>query len=340
MDIMTLQSTSKNMLAGLITGPRALKMIEIPIPQVREDQMLIKLTAGSICGSDLPYFNFELTHPGLAHVSKTAGATLEPMLSLHELVGIVAQTRSARFKEGDRVLALPAFHHQGLAEYFLTFSDLAIPLPAGLDDHQVIAQPLGTVIHACQKLPNLLGQTAVVIGQGPIGLLFTALLKRMGIIRLLAVDLLSERLKVSREMGATETVCGDENNIKAIIEDWTQGKGVDLAIEAVGRTETLNLAASLVRRNGILLAFGVPHDLRYDFGFHDFFYREGKLITSVGPDVQKDFPIAVELIRSGSIDVAPLVTHHFSLNQAPEGFNLFAERSGGVIKVVFKALCF
>ncbi|MEJ7711796.1 MAG: zinc-binding dehydrogenase [Pyrinomonadaceae bacterium] len=199
------------------------------------------------------------------------------MLSLHELVGVVAQSRSSSFKEGDRVLALPLIHQRGLAEYFLSTPNLAIALPRGRVDHLVVSQPLGTVIHACLKLPNLLGQTAVIIGQGPIGLLFTASLRRMGVTRLIAVDLLPERLKISWQMGATETICGSEEEVREAVNAYTNGEGVDLAIEAVGVAETLNLAASLIRRNGTLLAFGVPHSHMCDFAFHNFFHKEGGL---------------------------------------------------------------
>ncbi len=322
--------TIKKMLAGQITGPRSLEMVEIQMPEVGEGQMLIKLSAGSICGSDLPYFLLDTAHPALAGAS----APLPPMLSLHELVGTVAQSRSRSFKEGDRVLALPHTNHRGLAEYFLSTPNLAIALPQGRADLLVVSQPLGTVIHACLKLPNLLGQTAVVIGQGPIGLLFTACLWRMGAVRVIAVDLLPERLKVSRRMGATETVCGGEREVVEAVKAYTNGEGVDLAIEAVGVAETLNLAASLIKRNGTLLAFGVPHAHRCDFAFHNFFHKEGRLITSVGPDVQKDFPLAVEMITTGVIDVTPLITHRIPLTKAQEGFKLFADRTEGVIKVV------
>lgn len=323
----------KKMLAGQITGPRNLEMVEVQVPEVGEGQMLVKLSVGSICGSDLPYFLFDTTNPALAKTS----APLPPMLSLHELVGTVAQSRSRSFQEGDRVLALPLTHQRGLAEYFLSTPNLAIALPQGRIDHLVVSQPLGTVIHACLKLPNLLGQTAAIIGQGPIGLLFTACLRRMGVTRLIAVDLVPERLEVSWQMGATETICGDEKEVLEAIESYTSGKGVDLVVEAVGVAKTLNLAASLIRRNGTLLAFGVPHTHLCDFAFHSFFHKEGRLITSVGPDVQKDFPLAVEMITTGVIDVAPLITHRIPLSKAQEAFDLFANRREGAIKVVLMA---
>jgi len=153
------------MLAGQIAGSRRLEMIEIPIPNIEEGEILVKLHVGSICGSDLPYFLFDRSHPALTGAS----APLPPMLSLHELVGVVVLSRCRRFKEGDRVLALPTVQHRGLAEYFVSSEDRAVHLPEGPANRLVVSQPLGTVVHACLKLPEVLGQTAVVLGQGPTG---------------------------------------------------------------------------------------------------------------------------------------------------------------------------
>ena len=320
------------MLAGQIVGPRLLQLIELPIPDISDGEILVRLQVGAICGSDLPYFLFDSSHPALTGASPP----LPSMLSLHELAGFVAQSRSERFNEGDRVLALPTIPHRGLAEYFVSSDDRAVPLPDGPANHLVLCQPLGTVVHACNKLPELLGQTAVVLGQGPTGQLFTALLRHLGVSRLIAVDVLPERLKVSARMGATHTVCGNGEQVLAAIETITDGKGADLTVEAIGKSETLKLAAKLIRRNGILLAFGLPHKYNYDFAFHEFFWNEGRLICSLGPTVD-DFRVAVDLISNGVIAVAPLVTHTFPFSHAQEAFTLFADRSDGVIKVVLTA---
>jgi len=320
------------MLAGQIVGPRLLKLIELPIPDIVDGEILVKFQVGSICGSDLPYFLFDTSHPLLTGAS----TPLPPMLSLHELVGLVARSRNKRFKEGDRVLALPTIPHRGLGEYFVSSDDRAISLPDGPASQLVLCQPLGTVVHACNKLPELFGQTAVVLGQGPIGQLFTALLRHLGVAQLIAVDLLPERLKVSTRMGATHTVCGNAEEVVAAIEAITDGKGADLTVEAIGKTETLKLATKLITRNGILLAFGLPHKYNYDFPLHEFFWKEGRLICSLGPTVD-DFRVAADLISDGVIAVAPLVTHTFPFNCAQEAFTLFADRTDGVIKVVLIA---
>ena len=317
------------MLAGQIAGARRLEMIEIPIPEIEAGEILVKLQLGSICGSDLPYFLFDTSHPALSGAS----APLPPMLSLHELVGCVVRSRSEKFKEGDRVLALPTIPHRGLAEYFVSSDDRAVPIPEGPSNHLVLSQPLGTVVHACLKLPDVQGQTAVVLGQGAIGLLFIALLRHLGVAQLIAVDLLPERLSVSTRMGATHTICGSAAVVAKAVEGITDGKLADLTVEAIGRAETLSLAAKLIKRNGTVLAFGLPHKYNYDFEFHEFFWNEGRLICSLGPTVD-DFRVAVDMIANGVIDVEPLVTHAFPFSRAQEAFALFADRADGAIKVI------
>jgi L-iditol 2-dehydrogenase len=305
-------------------------MIEIPVPVIEEDEILVKLEVGSICGSDLPYFLFDTHHPALTGAS----APLPPMLSLHELVGVVAESRCKQFRAGDRVLALPKIMHNGLAEYFVSTEEHAVSLPDGPANRLVISQPLGTVVHACTKLPELAGQTAVVLGQGPVGQLFTALLRHRGVERIIAVDLLSARLEISSIMGATQTVCSDATEVEAAIESITEGKLADLVVEVIGKEETLNAGMKLLRRNGTLLSFGLPHKYTYNFDLHRFFWNEGRLICSLGPTLD-DFRVAVDLISNGVIDVAPLVTHTLPLTRAQEAFTLFADRAA--LKVVLVA---
>lgn len=320
------------MLAGQITSPGQLSFIELSRPEIAEGQLLIKLEIASLCGSDIPYFLHDTSHPSVAGQP----LPLRPGLSLHELIGSVYESRSKRFKEGDRVLALPFHYLQGMSEYFLSADSLAVPLPSGPAEQLVLSQPLGTVVHACRKLPNLLGKTAVVLGQGPIGQLFCALLRRMGAVRVITVDSLAERLRISSRMGATHLFGQDAGDLKAAVLDLTNGLGADVVVEAIGKEETLNLASDLIRRNGAVILFGLPNRYTFNVAIHDFFYKEAQLISCVGPDVQHDFPIAVEMIAAGVIDVKPLITHKFPFLKAQDAFTLFSKRSDGAMKVILE----
>ena len=320
------------MLAGQIIAPGRLDFIELPLPRIAEGQLLVKLETASLCGSDIPYFLHDTSHPSVAGQP----LPLQPGLSLHELLGTVYDCKSKRFKAGDRVLALPFNHLHGMSEYFLSDDSLAVPLLAGPAERLVLSQPLGTVVHACRKLPDLLGKTAVVLGQGPIGQLFCALLRHIGAGRVITVDSLAERLRISSRMGATHVFVEDGGDLKAAVLDLTHGLGADVVVEAIGKEETVNLAAGLIRRHGTVILFGLPVRYTFSFAIHEFFYKEAHLIGCVGPDVQHDFSLAVELIATGAIDVRPLITHKFPFLKAQDAFTLFSRRSDGAMKVILE----
>ena len=320
------------MLAGRITGPQRLEFIDLPIPPAGESQVVVKLEVGSICGSDLPYFLLDKAHPSVAKED----LPLRPKLSLHELVGTIYQSRSQRFKEGDRVLAIPV-NFEGLAEYFIANESGAVLLPSGPAEELVLSQPLGTVVSAHFKLTKIPGKTAVVLGQGPIGQLFCALLRHQGISKVIAIDCLRERLRLSAQMGATHQLSGTCDEIKAAVNEITNGKGADIVVEAAGKEESLNLSVALLSRGGQVVVFGLPCRHYYKLAINEFFYKEAVIINSCGPDPQVHFPIAIDLIVKRIIDVRPLITHRFGLIKTQEAMRLFASRSDGVSKIILQA---
>jgi threonine dehydrogenase-like Zn-dependent dehydrogenase len=318
--------------AGQIVEAGRIEIIETAAPEPAAGQIRVRPKIGCLCGSDLPYFRADSTNP----MVRGRQPPLDPSLSLHELIGVVDASRCEEYREGDRVLALPYEHH-GLAEAFLSEPRMAVRLPEGEgNDHLVLAQPLGTVFHAINTVGRLINRNEAVVGQGPMGLLFTALLTRLGVRQLIAIDLLQDRLDVARRLGATAVLDATSADPVAEVMSLTGGAGVDLAVEAVGEPETLAGCIDLLRRGGTILAFGVPHRSRYELPFWKLFSREGQIITSVGPNVPIDFPIAVEMIAQGRLDVSPLITHRFPFHRAQEAFETFAARRGGAIKVLLE----
>ncbi|MBX3437904.1 MAG: alcohol dehydrogenase catalytic domain-containing protein, partial [Planctomycetaceae bacterium] len=155
------------MLAGQITQPRRIELINIAEPTLPEEpgQIIFQPEIGCLCGSDLPYFDGELSQEPhqIGH-------------SLHEMVGSVVDTSGNKFRPGDRVLAVP-INQVGLFERFVLSEQRAIPLdPRPDEEHALLAQPLGTVLYALRKLPSFIDQTVVVVGQGPIGQMLNAVL--------------------------------------------------------------------------------------------------------------------------------------------------------------------
>lgn len=331
------------MKAAIITRPFNIEITDVKKPEIKEGQILINSKVVSICGSDMPHFLNErpMQYP------------LLPGVPGHECIGIVAQTRSKSYKEGDEVLSLPN-EDMGFAEFFVTTPDRTVSLPR-LKDKYVVAQPLGTVIHACKKLfqpllqPyasvgerldicswDMTGKSVVIIGQGSIGLLFTSLMKICGADIIIGIDPIDYRRNVAMIMGATHVINPYLSDSIEMVNEITNGKLVDLAIEAVGRDSTVNDCFPLTRRNGVVLAFGVPRKALYDLLFPEFLNKELKLIGSLGPNVQLEFPVAVDMVVNERIDIDHIVSHRMRFEDIQKAFEMVSGKKDNAIKIILR----
>lgn len=322
---------AEQMRAARIVAPRQLEIIEAPIPRIAGrtgEPVLVKLHAGVLCASDFPRwtgqaFGIEFPRP--------LGD------SLHECVGEVIESASPRFAPGDRVLAIP-YDQQGLAEYFITEANMVVPLPDHeRREHLILGQPLGTIIWGARKLPNLIDQDVVVIGQGPIGLMFNHLLANMGARRVIGLDRIEHRLQVARQMKATHTIHVDRENPIERVKELTDGRGADVVVEAVGhQPQTLKLAIDLCRREGTVLMFGVPAEEEYPLAVWQLMVKNIRFIASIHPNVQRDLPLALDMIRQGRINIEPLITHRFDFAKSQEAFEMAVSRRGEPIKILIE----
>lgn len=316
------------MKAAQLVAPRTFDMVDAPIPSLSgagPDRVVVKTNRVCVCASDMPYFSYDRgTYP------QAAG------LSAHECIGTIAESTAPDFSVGDKVLSVPDGQY-GLAEYFAADAERTVHLPGEFSNEILMAQPLGTVIWACRKLPNMLGARTVVYGQGPMGMLFNRLFSNLGAKTIVAVERVPERLALAKAMGATHAVHCDEEDVVARVRDINGGVMADVVVEIVGHnTETLTACVSLARRGGTVLAFGVPDDAVYPVPFAQMFGQNISLIGSVGPECQHDYPLAIDMIHQGRLDVTPILTHDFpfELSDVQRGYELFVDRKDGAVKVV------
>jgi len=337
--------------AAQIVAPRLTRLVDVEEPKLAtEGQVKIKMERGCLCGSDSPLFDYDMNEvldeaqrdPENRRSIPFVNYDSDPYpmrvgQSIHECLGTVVESTSPRFREGDFVLALPNAH-DGLVEYMVADADRAIHLPrdAVSKEEILMTQPLGTVVWACQKLGNLLDLDIVVVGQGPMGLLFTHTLANLGARSVIVLDKLNNRLEVAKRMHATHTINVDEQDAVEAIREITGGKMADICVEVVGhQMETINTCMQYVRRLGTILCFGVPDHANYQgFSYQEFFRQNLSLISSVGPDVVPNFSLARDLIAQGRMDVSPLVTHTIPFSDIQNGFEMFVDRKDGAIKVV------
>jgi len=334
------------MKAGQIVAQRKIEIVDVPMPEMEDDQVRFKVEHACLCGSDSPMFNYDfnerraakyLTNDIYIDYEKESLYPLPPGLSLHECVGTVTESTSEKYKVGDFVLGVPIMQY-GFFEYLTLPEDRIYPMPRGPVSNQEIlmSQPLGTILFGFRKLPEIRDKNVVVIGQGPMGVLMNAALKMRGAAQIIAIDKYDYRLRVGEQMGSTGDINNSERDPKSIVETLTDGEGADIVIEVAGHHElAIELAIDLVRHDGHVMQFGVTDIDHVDhFPLGKFFYKNVTLHNSVGAFYEKDFVEASRLIAEGIIDVKPLLTHTFKLDQAQEAFETFVDRADGAIKVL------
>lgn len=321
------------MLAGQFVEKRQVKLVEIEEPRLPSasetpGQILFQPEMTCLCGSDLPYFDadyegHEVTYP-------------QPVgMSLHEMVGTVVDTNGKKWKPGTRVLAVPLGQH-GLFERFVLPETRAIALDPRLSDEiAMLAQPFGTVIFAMKKLPNIIDRDVVVLGQGPIGQMFNAGLRNLGARRIIGIDPVQSRLKLSTAMGATHTICGKGIDAVEQVRELLDGELPEFVIEAVGhRAQALNDAIELVRPTGMILYFGVPSKTINNISMWSAMLKNINIQTTINPDFERTFPLAMQWIGEGRVNLAPVITHRFPLADLQRAFEVFRDRIEGSLKVL------
>lgn len=322
------------MKAARLVGPKHFEITDAPIPHTRDGNCLIQLERWSVCGSDIRY-EYGTTFPE-EHYPADTGAPC------HELAGVIVESRSKLWREGQRVIVIPT-SHAGLVEYYQSPPDRMIPIPDDGDPGDwLMCQPSGTVLFALQQAGTLLGSTVLIIGQGPIGLSFTAMTARAGARTVIAADLFDYRLQHARRLGATHTVNPSKQPLDQAIEDITNGTGPDITVEAAGYPDTLSAACKLVRPHGTILMFGgqqetgdpnptVPIDAR------SLLYRNAKLIsTAAGASgsVTNHIHQMVALKQRGWWDPAELITHRLPFDDLADAFRMYDTRADGILKAV------
>jgi threonine dehydrogenase-like Zn-dependent dehydrogenase len=321
--------------AGYFPAKHHIELVDAPEPVLERaspepgqpGEIIFQPDIACLCGSDLPYFNAE--HPEFT--DRVVGH------SLHEMTGTVVATNGKKFRPGDKVLAVP-INQRGFFERYIVSEARAIPVDKRLARNRAfLAQPLGTVIYAIRKLPQVLDKDVVVIGQGPIGQMFNACLRNLGARNIIAVERLPSRLALSSKMGANATIDPNETDVTAEVARITGGAMADIVVEAVGHADqVLNLALSLVKPYGRLMYFGVPPESIDAVRWRDAFMRNITIHTSVGPDFEIDFPLAMRWLAEGRLDLGPLVTHTYPLRDVQTAFETFRDRKDGAQKVVIE----
>lgn len=317
------------MKAARLTSPKNFEILETETPTAQDGQCLVKLERVSVCGSDI------------RHGFQVNPEEMYPMpigAPCHELAGVVVESRTDAFREGQRAIVIPPPGSLGLVEYIVSDPGRMILLPdQGPLDEWVMCQPSGTVLYSCQQMPNLLGKNVLIMGQGSIGLSFTMITSRIGARNVIAADLLDYRLEKSKEMGATHTVNPDTQDLEEAVKEITGGVGPDVVVEAAGYPDTFNMCFKLVRQFGTVIIFGVQTDDFVPLEHNWLLQNQPRIIPTTG--ARSGNPIAhiqeiVALRERGWCDPAKLLTHRIGFSEVQRAYDMYDQRQDNVIKVV------
>ena len=210
------------------------------------------------------------------------------------------------------------------------------PVPDGLNDEQVLMCPdiMSTGFSGAERGGVKIGDTVAVFAQGPIGLCATAGAKLSGATTIIAVDALPERLAVSKRLGADHSVNFREVDPVAEIMRLTDGRGVDVAIEALGTQSTFESALRVLRPGGTLSSLGVySSDLTIPLGPFGAGLSDLSLVTTLCPGGKERMRRLMSTISAGRVDLRTLVTHRFKLDEIEMAYELFGHQRDGVLKV-------
>jgi threonine dehydrogenase-like Zn-dependent dehydrogenase len=344
------------MKAVVFEGKNRLALREVPKPLPRAGEAVIRITATTICGTDVHIVRGEYpVKPGLilghepVGVIETLGAGLEDVFHVGQRVIVGAITPC-----GQCFYCLNGNHAQcggplggwrfgntingAWAEYLLVpfaRANLA-PIPDGLTDEEVLLVPdiFSTGLSGAESGNIRVGDAVAVFAQGPIGLCATLGAKLRGASLIVGVDANPRRLEIARQFGANVTLDIRDGDPVAKIKALTDGRGVDVAIEALGQQTTFENALRAIRAGGTLSSLGVyagkiaaPYDAIYA-GLGD-----QKIVTTLCPGGHERMRRLMAMIEARRVDLTPLVTHRFALEDIEEAFEIFSHQAGGVLKV-------
>ncbi len=326
-----------------------LKIEDVEVPKIDDDEVLVKVAACGLCRTDLHYLH------GVPTFKKP------PIILGHEISGTVDKVGAnvENFKEGDTILIPPVFscghctwcregrgtictnqimvgNHRdgGFAEYVSVPADSIFNLPSNvpLKQASIISDAISTPYHAVVNRGQIKpGEKVAIFGCGGVGLSTVQMAAVVGA-SVIAIDIFDEKLEMAKKLGASEVInAKNEEDVAKKIRKLTGG-GADVAMEVIGIPQTIQDAYNTVKWGGSVIVVGYTHkDITINAG--RMMFREIEMKGSLGCGLQ-DFPKIIELVSTGKLKVEPLVTHQYPLDQINEGFEVLEKGEATLIRSI------
>jgi L-iditol 2-dehydrogenase len=339
------------MKAAMYYSQKDIRIEEMPQPEIGEDEILVKMKACGICGSDLMHWYLK---------------TRAPLVLGHEPTGIIAKKgrKVKDFDVGDRVFVhhhvaclkcyycmhgdytlCEQFHNTnikpgGFAEYFkvpapnLQIDTLKIPEALAFDEATLI-EPVACCLRAVKKCGIQKGDSVAIIGVGATGIIHTTLSKIFGAKETIVSDLIDYRLNMAKNFGADVAVNPKSEDLADVVEAETEGRGVEVAIVTAPSLEAYKAGLSVCRKGGKLCVFAPTKPTEYlHISPKELFFSEIQIIPSYSTS-HLETKAALELIKSGKLNVKDLITHRFRLAEAAKAFETASENKESLKIIVF-----
>ena len=342
------------MRALLLKEYRRIELVESAPPRTEAGEVLVRVAACGICGSDVHGFD------------GSTGRRIPPLIMGHEAAGVVEQAAPdvPGLAPGDRVtfdstvycgecffcrrgqvnlcnnrrvlgVSCGDYRRDGaFAEYISVPARIVYHLPDQLPfEHAAMIEAVSVAVHAVGLTPIKLGDAAVVFGAGMIGLIVIQALRLAGCTRVIAVDPDSARLALAGKLGAAELLNPKEVDVPAAVRDLTAGRGADIALEVVGASQPFQAAVASVRKGGAVTLVGnvVP---AVELPLQSVVTREIRLIGSCASS--GEYPVCIDLLARGAIRVEALISAVAPLSDGPAWFERLYAKEPGLMKVILR----
>ncbi len=337
----------------VLTGIRKMEVAQKPMPVIEQPgEILIRMMRIGVCGSDIHYYTDGKIGSQVVDYPFTVG---------HEGAGVVEAVgeKVTRLRPGDRIAIDPAmpcfqcdqcqsgrFHTcrklkflgcpgqaEGcLSEYIVMPEHCCFPIPDSISfDQAVISEPLAIGYYATRLAGDLKGKTIGIFGFGPIGMSVLLPARVAGVAKTYVTDKINERLFIAQDCGADWTGNPSQLDVAREIAE-KEPLLLDYVFECCGQQEAADLAIRLLKPGGKLVIIGIPEFDHWSFPADDF--RRKEICVQNVRRQNESTREALDLIAEGLVNVDPMVTHHFTLDQTAEAFDLGANYRDGVMKAI------
>ncbi len=332
-------------------GPGNVEICDFPEPQIKDDEVKIKVKACGICGTDM-------------HILHGSIDSSPPVIMGHELAGEIVEVGSGvkDIKVGDRVTSETHAHlcnnclycrigyprycverkmvgrhgNGGFAEFFVTRGSKITILNDKVDfESGAITEPLFTVTHALIERANIqAGSVIGIVGPGPMGLLALQVAKAAGAtVVMVGLSKDKDRLELSRELGADKILMADKDDVEVEINKLTSDYGLDYAVECSGSPKVIPHTLSLLKKMGKLLVIGLNGYRKVEISTDHIVFNGIEVIGTVGTTATAKEK-ALELLRTDKVDLKPLISDVLPLSKWKEGFDKMDNKEG--LKIILK----